>query len=214
MKRWSIWHWGIFIFVLIVTAILVSGLAKAISDKGFGSGEAASWMQAIGSFGAIVGAIAVANHQIALQRAERQTDRRVRATVAASRLYMDIAYTIGILEPIHSWLESRLNAEPDLGTFDATLFRLQNLFNPDIQIIIDLEPLEQDAAYRLAAAISQLITSQQVAAQVRGTILHPLTPDQRISQVKSVEIGVRFCLRSLNVVLAECRKVSDAYAYA
>lgn len=82
LKNFSIWHWALLVAILGVTGLLAAGLGTAIYDKGVGSGEVASWVQAIGSILAIVAAFAVASHQFELaMKAERQREQSVNERV-------------------------------------------------------------------------------------------------------------------------------------
>lgn len=76
MKTFSVWHWALFIVITFVVGLLGMGLGTAIHEKGVGSGEVASWIQAIGSILAIVTAFVVASHQFQLaMQAERKRDQ-------------------------------------------------------------------------------------------------------------------------------------------
>jgi hypothetical protein len=75
LKKLSIWHWSLLIVVALFVGLLTVGLIKAVKEKGAGSGEAASWMQAIGSIGAIAAAFVVAASQ---RRADRNLEAEKR----------------------------------------------------------------------------------------------------------------------------------------
>jgi hypothetical protein len=56
LRKLSIWHWVLLIGIPLVVLLLASGFIMAVRKQGIGSGDAASWLQAIGGILAIVAA--------------------------------------------------------------------------------------------------------------------------------------------------------------
>jgi hypothetical protein len=77
LRKFSIWHSILLVGTAFVVLLLATGFIKAVADKGIGSGEAASWLQAIGGILAIVAAFAVATGQHKADRALEMDIRNI-----------------------------------------------------------------------------------------------------------------------------------------
>lgn len=96
MNKLSIWHWIVLIAGVFVTALLVIGFTAAIYEKGIGSGEAASWLQAIGTMLAICVAIWVPFRQRQSEIKEASAEQTRRSDLAKASL-LTVAEELTIL---------------------------------------------------------------------------------------------------------------------
>jgi hypothetical protein len=78
VKKWSIRHCGLLVVVIVVSGLLLAGLIKAVVYKGVESGEAASWMQALGSIAAI---------SVAIWLSQERESADYRQAVQSSRMF-------------------------------------------------------------------------------------------------------------------------------
>ncbi|WP_228892968.1 hypothetical protein [Pseudoduganella aquatica] len=85
MKKFSRKQWASAVSLAATSTLLIVGLIFAISEKGVASAEAAAWLQAAGSVGAILVAIFVMNAQHArTESAQQQQAVTERASVIAA----------------------------------------------------------------------------------------------------------------------------------
>lgn len=142
MKNWSIWHWLLAIGGGSVVFLLCYGFISAVGQKGIGSGEAASWLQAIGSILAIVAAFAISTRQHNAERAldvQRQRLNDIRRLKAAKAVLVQICtVTQGLHKAIKSNdAEQLYNFDPQfLADYKAVLQSLPLFEIPSSELVL------------------------------------------------------------------------------
>lgn len=110
MKKITRKKLAVSVMVTIFLVFLIAGFGIAVRCKGFGSSEAAGWAQAIGSFGAIVGAVYIMNSQF--------RDATYRAKEARSaelgNLLKAVGSEISAFEKMLSVIQSDMTNNPSM----------------------------------------------------------------------------------------------------
>jgi hypothetical protein len=182
---WKITAGDIFIVAMIPVLVCFFGFQAAVSSKGLGSGEAASWVQAGGSIVAILSAVALAwwQHDQSLSRQVQQEQDRREKAVHLARLALGL-----ISDAIDDLVWVADNADFN-GIRTGMLERIRDQRSLLAGMnLIDLSPDQSAAIIKLRDGCSAMI-----ALLLRpgiGVMMHDRAEMQEMSKVLHKDIVV------------------------
>jgi len=142
----------LFIFTLASLVFMFIGLVDTIAAKGMASADAAGWAQAIGTFGAFVGAIWIANNQERLRRSDALA---VAKMMAATMTYRLVALHNDLVDA-YTWFDKFSKEDGTAKGFQYKAEFLQNQPHWSAEELKKLVPLPGDSAYKIAAALDRI----------------------------------------------------------
>jgi len=195
-------------------AFLIAGLCAAIHEKGFGSSDAAGWVQSIGVIAAIVGAFQIAQMQHAKERmldeARRKSEIKDREdadifarTLAAKNMVQVATQAVGVLA--HVVLVAR---DPttiyEIGDHRDRLLQLRVMI--DGLISASTDHIAVVSALNLSRLMTQTLSD---ISQIGGTMTELLLSRCQARSLEATDLVSRLCeLQTRLVELCQKRGIS------
>jgi hypothetical protein len=176
-----------------------------------------AWVQAVGSIAAILVAIIIANHQQRVRRVDAERLDKIKATVAATRIIFDLAHAISALEEVIKWCHGVESDDPEPQSVEAYMGVINNFsFDPSREILLDLAPLPNDCAFRLAAGVGYLRVAQLTTPTLYRT--YNFSGQAGRNERKKITLSLvgmlMQCHKSFVAAFEECSHTSARYARA
>lgn len=178
----------------------------------------AAWVQAVFSVVAIIAAIAIANQQSKIQRAEAERLDQIKAQVAAARIVQELTHILSHVRTMVGWCEQAESQWPrqvDIEAIMKNFLATTAAFGPSREDIIDLTPLPNHCAFNLAAGVSHLSLTRALAEKLVAsyTVFKPDDDDYRKEVVKTMLRVMKLCANTMQVAHAESQKVTKEFIF-
>lgn len=155
--------------------LLGLGAGNAIILKGIVSAEAAAWVAAIASYGAVVAAVWVATDQ----RRQRAEENMVAAEIAAAGMIHRVALVQAELSVCIQWFGEVAQVDGAHSGFKVFRDRMEALPEWTQDELIRLAPLPRHCGLRLAAALDRIVGGKAVCKIANDDPDTPRDPSRR-----------------------------------
>lgn len=161
-----------------------------------------TWIAAIGTVGALIGTIYLADTEARRRRQAELT----RAKLAAARIKQKIAAAAGITRGLHVTLKTAAEIHPPKENFAVAATKLRDISFWSYEDLVALAPLQNGIAFRLAQAEDEILA---VAGSLEKAVIRyeRFEPDDRREMVLKLSEMLLLVAYRLEISWTQCKEL-------